>query len=305
MVLSRMVARSLPYLPRGMVARVARRYIAGDDLAAARQVAEDLVRAGFHATLDVLGEDVGHPAEGDRSLQDYLDLARAIPTWQGGAERLSVSLKLTQFGLRFEPEACADRLDRLAEECASRGVFLRLDMEGSATTDRILGLYRAIQANHPGGVGCVLQAMLFRTRLDAGGMAGSPHHDVRLCKGIYREPPEIAWQDYQGVRENFVEVARVLLAGGVRTRLATHDDWLIRALRELVRELGIGPGQVEFQALLGVPILKTLAELRDAGHPVRLYVPYGRAWYAYSLRRLRENPAVAGHVMRSLWSRQR
>ncbi len=165
-------------------------------------------------------------------------------------------------------------------------------------------------------MGCVLQAMLFRTRLDAARLAdeerarpeghGAVHrHDVRLCKGIYQEPSDRAWQEFEGVRDNYVHIARTLLAGGVRLRAATHDRYLIDAVEALGQELEIPPGDIEFQALLGVPIKKTLARLRDRGHPVRIYVPFGSAWYAYSVRRLRENPAVVGHVMRAMFRGQR
>ncbi len=304
-MLNRLVAKTLPWMPRSLVGTVARRYIAGDDLDAARATVEGLVDQGFNATIDILGEDVETPDEADRSVAAYLELLAAIPSWRGGAERVSVSLKPTQFGLRADASAAHARVAHVAQAAADRGVFVRLDMEDASTTDAILASYRALRERHPGGVGCVLQATLFRTRLDAAALAGEPHHDVRLCKGIYVEPPDRAWQEYEGVRLNYMAVARILLEGGVRLRLATHDAALIAGGRRLVAELGLPAAHVEFQALLGVPILKTLSELRAAGHPVRLYVPFGPAWYAYSLRRLKENPSMAGAVLRGLVSRQR
>jgi proline dehydrogenase len=291
-------------MPRSLVGSVARRYIAGDTLADAHRTVADLAAQGFLATLDVLGEDVATADEADQSLAVYLQAVDAIAAWPERAS-VSLSLKPTQFGLRADTTATAERLATLVDRASAHGIFVRLDMEDASTTVAILGLHDALADHHPGGVGTVLQAMLFRTRLDAAALASAGGRDVRLCKGIYIEPPSLAWQEHQGVRDNFVAVARQLLQGGVRTRMATHDTWLIDALRGLGADLGVPPGRLEFQALLGVPVLKTLGELRDAGHPVRFYVPFGPAWYAYSIRRLYENPRVVGHVARGLLSRQR
>lgn len=312
-MLSRFVARTLPLLPRSVVGAVARRYIAGEDLAAARGTVDELAEAGMHATVDILGEDVTSEDEADQVLGEYRAAVREIATWRH-RERVGLSLKPTQFGLRAAPEVAAARLRELLGEAREAGLFVRLDMEDSSTTDAIFTLYDELAQEAPSSVGCVLQAMLFRTRLDAARLAeeetarggqGPHRHDVRLCKGIYQEPSDRAWQEFEGVRDNYVHVARTLLAGGVRLRAATHDRYLIDAVEALGRELDIPPSDIEFQALLGVPIQKTLARLRDRGHPVRLYVPFGRAWYAYSVRRLRENPAVVGHVVRAMFRRQR
>ncbi len=314
-MLSRFIAHALPVLPRSIVGAVARRYIAGEDLAAARATVDELAEAGMYATVDILGEDVTSDDEADQVLEEYRAAVREIASWRH-RDRVGLSLKPTQFGLRVAPEAAEARLRALVDEAHREGLFVRLDMEDSSTTDAICALYDDLAAVAPGGVGCVLQAMLFRTRLDAARLAAqetarraqaaSGHrHDVRLCKGIYQEPSDRAWQEFEGIRDNYVHVARTLLEAGVRLRAATHDRYLIDRVEELGRELDIPPEDIEFQALLGVPIRKTLVRLRDLGHPVRLYVPFGGAWYAYSVRRLRENPAVVGHVMRALFRGQR
>lgn len=299
-MVSRLVAASLPVLPRSVVAAVAKRYIAGDGIEDARRVVEGLLEEGFVATVDVLGEDVTTPDEADRALESYRALVLSIPSWKGAEGRVSVSLKPTQFGLRFEPAATRERVLDLAKLAAYRGIFLRLDMEDSGTTDGILALDRELVSALPGRTGTVLQSMLRRSEADAEALVRRGGANLRLCKGIYREPKEIAFQRRGEVRDAFVRLARILLAGGAKCRLATHDLVLVDRLLDLGRELGIPPQELEFQALLGVPMARTHAALRRAGHPVRLYVPYGDAWYAYSLRRLRENPAIAGHVVKAL-----
>lgn len=304
-MLSRVVARMLPYFPRSLVGAVARKYIAGDDLPAAQAKVDELVAEGFCATVDVLGEDVQTADEADQTVRLYLELLDAVTRWDKGHDAVGISCKPTQFGLRCDPSGTRERLAEVARVAVERGVFMRLDMEDSSITDPILELYRELHAKYPRQVGCVLQAMLFRTRDDTATLLAEPSHDVRLCKGIYKEPAELAWQGRKGVRENFLELGKQMLDAGLRVRMATHDLWLIERLRAYVEERAIDPATVEFQALLGVPVLKTLGALRDAGFPVRLYVPYGGSWYAYSLRRLRENPKVAGQVMRGMFSRQK
>ena len=295
-----LIAQSLPYMPKALVGSVAKRYIAGETLEDAQRVVRRLAADGFMATVDVLGEDVTSGEDADRSVAEYEALIRVVADWHDAHEEPSISLKPTQFGLRFEPEGALERLTYLATLCDKHGVFLRLDMEDSSTTDDIIHLYRKLRTSRPGRVGCVFQAMLFRTQLDIQALAGETDHDIRLCKGIYREAPEIAWQDYQGLRDNFLHTSRMLLKSGTRSRLATHDPFLLENLQQMTAELGLPAEKIEFQALLGVPIMETLRKLKTLGHPVRIYVPYGQAWYSYSLRRLRENPAIVGNVMRGL-----
>lgn len=299
-VFHRIVVLLLPLVPRAIVGRVASRYIAGETVDDAVRVVHELNAGGFEGTIDVLGEDVTDLDQADAAVNTYLELVERIH-----AEKLDagVSLKLTQFGLRLDQERCLANLLRVVRAAAERGIFVRVDMEDSSLTDRTLRLVEAARRVSP-QVGAVLQSALRRTPADAERLIGA-NCTIRLCKGIYRESPEVAWQEPDKVRQIFVDVARAYLQSGVYIGLATHDLPLIASLRQVIAETGARPDRFEFQALLGVPISATLEQLRDEGYRVRLYVPFGSHWYPYSTRRLKENPAMAGHVVKAMLRRDR
>lgn len=300
-MLNRVVAWMLPAVPQRIVRSVARRYIAGDDREAAFRLVDSLREQGFETTLDILGEEVTDRAQAQGAVDRYLELIRAIQARFGAG---NVSLKLTQFGLRLDPEVCFTGLAAVLDAARSAGVFVRIDMEDSSLTDVTLDLYRRARARYD-RVGTVLQACLKRTPEDARLLAAEGA-SIRLCKGIYREPREISWRRRKRIRESYIETARILLEGGSgRVALATHDRKLVSALETLIAETGVPRERVEFQALLGVPIRHTLERLRDEGYRVRLYVPFGSEWYAYSVRRLKENPKMAGQILGGLFKRGR
>ncbi|MBA2383830.1 MAG: proline dehydrogenase family protein [Actinobacteria bacterium] len=291
------IVRALPAVPRPVVRRLSARYIAGPELADARRVVAELNAAGKLATVDVLGEEITHPHEARAIARAYLDVLDAIDA--DGLEA-NVSVKLTGLGLEVDRDLCKTNLAAIAE----RGTFVRIDMEDSSTTDATLELYRELRAEGFENLGVVLQAMLRRTEDDARALAGA---NVRLCKGIYIEPPELAYRDDDEVRESYVRALDVLLDGGCYVGIATHDEWLIQQGLRAVRERGLGPPEYEFQMLLGVRPELGDRLVRD-GHRLRIYVPFGRHWYEYSLRRLQENPKIAGYVAgdlgRSLFRRR-
>jgi proline dehydrogenase len=289
----RLIARTLPYAPRPLVGRVARRYIAGDTIADALECVRGLHAQGITATVAVLGEDVTEESETRVIVDEYVALIDALADADVGA---NVSLKLTSVGLDLSPGLCRERLATVLDRAAERGVFVRIDMEGSSTTDATLELWRELHEAGRTDVGVVLQAMLRRTIADARALtaASAP---VRVCKGIYREPTAIAFQDPDAVRASYLETVRALLEGGSEVALATHDDRLAERAWALVDELG-AQSRVEQQMLLGVRE-RMRGELVAAGRPLRVYVPYGPRWYEYSLRRLQENPQIAGHVARA------
>jgi proline dehydrogenase len=208
----------------------------------------------------------------------------------------NVSVKLTALGLKLDPELAAESVRLLARAAAERDRFVRIDMEDSSTTDPTLALYRELRGEGLENVGLVLQAMLRRTVDDVNELL-SLRPNVRVCKGIYVEPAEIAYQGDEAVRFNFVQAMTALWDGGAKVAVATQDDALVEQALDLIRRRGLGPERYEFQLLLGVR--EELAdELARAGHTVRVYVPYGRRWYEYSLRRLQENPRLAGYLAR-------
>ena len=284
-VLDKTIVRLLPAVPRPVVRRLSARYIAGPELADARRVVAALNAAGKLATVDVLGEEITRPDEAEAITQAYLDVLDAID--EDGLDA-NVSVKLTGLGLKLDPQLARANVQAIA----ARGTFVRIDMEDSSTTDATLELYRDLLSAGTENLGVVLQAALKRTVDDARELAGA---NVRLCKGIYVEPPELAYRDFEAVRANYVDALDTLLDGGCYVGIATHDDRLVEQALRAVRERELEPHEYEFQMLLGVqPRLgdRLVAE----GHRLRIYVPFGRQWYEYSLRRLQENPKVAGYI---------
>ena len=270
-------------------------YIAGSTLEDAVRVVRALNARGKLATIDVLGEELGSAEAAAEIARAYHEVFAAID-----AEQLdsNVSIKLTALGLELDRDLCRRHVEALVRDAGERGNFVRIDMESSATTDATLGLYRELRAAGHENVGVVLQSRLRRTVADAPGLA-----NVRLCKGIYVEPEQIAFQDDDEVRASFVRTLEALLAEGAYVGIATHDEALIGESLRVVRERGLGPDEYELQMLLGVRPARADELVRD-GHRLRVYVPFGTHWDEYSLRRLQENPAVAGHVARDLLRRR-
>jgi proline dehydrogenase len=295
-VLDRAIVRVLPAVPRSVVRRVAAPYIAGPTLDDARRVVSGLNAAGMRATVDVLGEEIAEPHEAEAIAQSYHAALEAIAA--DGLDA-NVSIKLTGFGLKVDPELCRTLVGELVRDADARGIFVRIDMEDSSTTDDALGLYRSLREEGRDRVGVVLQAALRRTLDDIEALAPL-QPSVRLCKGIYLEPPSVAFQEFEAIRASFVACLDALLATGARTAIATHDEWLLE--RTLERVAGLDRDAFELQMLLGVRGARA-RELVAAGYPLRVYVPYGRQWYEYSLRRLQENPKVAGYVARDVVGR--
>jgi proline dehydrogenase len=243
------------------------------------------------ATIDVLGEEIGKREEALEIAREYGDAFATIEREQLDS---NVSVKLTGLGLKLGYEFCRENLASLVRGAAQRSNFVRIDMEDSSCTDDTLRIYRDLRAEGLDNVGIVLQAALRRTLDDVRELAG-PGVNVRLCKGIYLEPPEIAYQDFEEVRESFVRSLEALLEAGAYVGIATHDEWLVSKALRLLEHYGRGREEYEFQMLLGVR--EALGDrLVHDGHRLRIYVPFGRHWYSYSLRRLQENPKIAGYI---------
>ena len=296
-VLDRAALATLPLLPRWLMRRLAARYIAGEQLADALRKLEELRASGYPGILDVLGEDVLDERAARKVLEEYGLAAEAL------AERrldCYVSVKPTHLGLRLSENLCAELYDQLAHRCAGLGLFLRVEMEDHTTTDATLRVYEGLRTRHA-NVGIVLQSRLKRTPRDIGQLGPGPC--VRLVKGIYLEPASIAHTEPAPIREAYIEAARLLAGRGARLSFATHDELLAERLVVLCRELGIPPERYEFQVLLGVREA-LWKRWREAGNGVRVYVPFGPEWRAYSTRRLRKNPQIFRHVMRDLLLRR-
>ena len=295
-MISRLIAGSLPWIPRPIVYRVARRYVAGVAMNDALATARTLAAQGLRSTTALLGEHLHDPAQVEATVAEYVRLLEALE--RDGLEG-GVSVKPTHVGLSIDPGLCQASLERLAAEAARRGRFLRIDMEDHTTTDATLAIHRDLRARHD-NVGIVLQAYLKRTLDDIDALP--PDSSVRLCKGIYVEPESMVIGGYDAVRANYLRALERLLARGAWTAIATHDEWLIRESIERVERSGRGANDWELQMLLGVAP-KLRQRVAAEGRRIRVYVPYGPEWYDYSLRRLRENPRIAMHVVRAMIGR--
>jgi proline dehydrogenase len=291
-----LVKYGMPFVPKPIVGRVARRYVAGDTLDDAVHTLKMINDEGAMGTVDVLGEEVSEPAKSTEAVEEYLRLLDRI---DGEKIDANISVKPTMLGLKIDADLCVENVASIAGHAAGFENFVRIDMEDHTCTDDTIQLYRRIHALHPRSVGVVLQSYLHRTIADINDLLPL-QPNIRVCKGIYREPREIAWKQFETIRANFVWAVEKLLTAGAYVGIATHDPYLVWAGMEIVDRLRLKPEQYEFQMLLGVdPELRKI--ILSNGHRLRVYVPYGRDWYPYSIRRLRENPTVAHHVVRAMF----
>ncbi len=295
-VFNRLLVAGLPAVPKAVVHRFAKRYVAGATLEDAIATVRDLNGRGAMATLDVLGEEVDDRERARVFTEENLRVLGAIAE-QGVDSNLS--LKPTMFGLKIDEAFCHENIERIVARAKELGNFVRIDMEDATTTDATLRIHRDLHERY-GNVGCVLQAYMRRTLDDVEALPEDAN--VRLCKGIYIEPRRIAWKGFETVRHNFVAALEKLLAKGIYVGVATHDEYLVCAAEAVADRLRVPRERWEMQMLLGVD-----EELRDLllarGHRLRIYTPYGADWYAYSMRRRRQNPEIAGPVARAALGR--
>jgi len=289
----------MPYVPRFLIWRFSRRYIAGITLQDACETAAEMNATGCSATIDVLGEDSTGEDEVGEALELYLRAARDI---SAASLDCGVSVKLSEMGLRFDVAQCKEAMLVLLAAAREHGLFVRIDMEDSSVTSVTLEIYRELRKQFD-NVGIVIQSCLRRSKDDIAELMNEGPTDVRLCKGIYIEPEEIAYTDADEIRESFNELLEQLFDGGAkRVGIATHDPLLVSRAEEFIERYGVDKDRYEFQMLLGVA--GTLRrELVRQGHSLRVYIPFGKLWYNYSVRRLRENPNIAGHIVKNLLSR--
>ena len=291
----RIVAASLPVVPRIVVRRIADRYIAGEGLNDAVATVRDLNRRGAAATVDVLGEFIRIPDEAEATATEYEHALDAIAAEQLDA---GVSVKLSALGIEIDRDLVDRTLARVLTSAERHGVFVRIDMESSGLTDQTLALYRGLRAAGHDDVGVVIQAYMRRAADDIAALADLTPN-VRLVKGIYLEAEDIAYQHMPEINANYLRLLEQLVEQGSYVGIATHDRALVAGALDLIRRRGLARDRYEFQMLLGVAG-ETGRKLIADGHRLRVYVPYGHAWYAYSVRRLKENPSIAGYVARDV-----
>ena len=289
-----LVTTSLPLVPKPIVRRIARSYIAGETLDEQIKATRELNDAGFMVATSILGEFVKEREESEQAVRDYQEVLAAIA--REGLDS-NIHIKLTHFGLKLDKDFSRDNLRALLETASSYPNFVRVDMEDASCTTDTLDVYYQVREEFE-NVGVVIQARLHRSHDDVRALS-KVRANVRLCKGIYIEPPDIACTDAEEIRTNYTKLLEEMLGAGCYVGIATHDEHLVREAFRIINRLGLEPDAYEFQMLHGVlPKLRQM--IRDEGHRVRVGVPFGPSWYAYSVRRLRKNPMIARYVMKAM-----
>lgn len=289
------ISKSIRFVPKPIVGYFSKPYISGSKLEDAVRYVKQLNAQGICATIDVLGEEVTKKEESLQAVEEYLKVLEAISREKLDA---NVSVKPTHMGLKLDYDFCKENIARLIRRAAELNNFIRIDMEDISCTSDILRLYTELHAEHP-NCGVVIQAYLRRTMYDLPDLIAQKAN-MRLCKGIYIEPRQAAYKDMPVINRNYAYLLKKLLQNGCYIGIATHDEMLVWEALKIIDKLGLSKDKYEFQMLLGVD-----EELRsiivEAGHKLRVYVPFGEHWYAYSVRRLKENPKIATAALKAIF----
>jgi len=298
---NKLIAALLPYLPKKFIWIFSRAYISGETMSDAIRVSRELNDKGIKVTIDILGEFITSLEEAEANTHEYLELIESI---QKVGINGNYSLKPTSFGLLIDKEVCYSYIREIVAKAAGFGNFCRIDMEDSPCTDLEIELFRRLHSEFPKNVGLVIQAYLKRTYKDLEMMLDINKPEIplnyRLCKGIYVESAEIAYKKYEEINMHYLQDLELLLKNKIYVGIATHDKPLIEGAYDLIKKYNVPKEMYEFQMLYGVtPHLRQ--SIIDAGHTMRVYVPFGEKWFGYSTRRLKENPRMASHIMKAIF----
>ena len=300
-MLHKIISQTLPYFPEKLIWQFSKNYIAGETTQEAIHASKNLNDTEVMVTLDILGEFIKHIDEARANRDEYIDLIHTI-------EKTDIignySLKPTMFGLLLDKETCFQYIRDIVEVAAAYDTFIRIDMEDSPCVDDSIELFRMLKAEFPKNVGLVVQAYLKRTRQDIEEMLDLRRDDAdlnfRLCKGIYVEPAEIAYKDPKEINRHYLEDLEFMFKNDIYPCIAGHDKEVIQGALKLIEKYNVPKDRYEFQMLYGVTPKQRQA-LVDGGHRLRVYVPFGKEWFGYSTRRLKENPAMVSHIIKALF----
>jgi proline dehydrogenase len=285
-------------MPKDVVGIFSKKYIAGEKLEDAVNLVLTLNKKGIYATIDVLGESVRNKEEALDAKRKALEVLDNIEKFKLMA---NLSIKPTQMGLNIDENFALQNITDIVEKAKNLNNFIRIDMEDSPYTDATFAILKKLKEKYD-NVGVVVQAYLKRSFDDVIKL-NKINTNYRLCKGIYIEPANIAYKGRQEIRDNYLKILETILKSGNYVGIATHDEYLINEAKKMISELKISKDKFEFQMLLGVR-----EDLRDKinneGFKIRIYVPFGKDWYPYSVRRLKENPQIAGYVFKSIFTRK-
>lgn len=302
-MINKIIAAMLPYFPKSFIWLFSKRYIAGKKIEDAIRESRKLNNEGIMVTVDLLGEFITNLDQAEENKKEYIDI---INTFEKENLDGNYSLKPTMFGLLLDEEVCYNNIREIVKLAAEYGNFVRVDMEDSQCVDKEIKLFRRLKAEFPENVGLVFQAYLKRTLSDIKGLENlnSKANPVnyRLCKGIYVEPAEIAYKKYEEINEHFLTDLEYMFEKKMYPAIATHDKPLVEGAYKLIEKYNVPKEMYEFQMLYGVtPELRR--SIVEKGHRMRIYVPYGSQWFAYSTRRLKENPKMASLIIKALFFR--
>jgi len=300
---NKMIAGILPYMPKKLIWVFSKRYIAGTRIEDAIRVSHEFNKEGMKVTVDLLGEFITSLDQAEDNKNQYLDIIETIE--KEGIDG-NYSLKPTMFGLLIDKEKCYENIHEIVSKAAAHDNFIRVDMEDSQCTDLEIELFRRLKKEFPKNVGLVFQSYLKRTFEDIKGLQDLNSSDnpinYRLCKGIYVEPEEIAYKKKEEINQHFLKDLEYMFQHKIYAGIATHDKALVNGAYQLIEHYNVPKSMYEFQMLYGVT-----PELRRSivakGHVMRIYVPFGEQWFAYSTRRLKENPKMANHIIKALFYR--
>ena len=302
-MLNQLLANALPYMPKKLIWIFSKRYIAGETIEEGLKASRQLNHQGIEVTVDLLGEFIKTIEQAEENKKQYIEIIEKF-TSEGIVGNFS--LKPSMFGLLIDREICLANIEEVIKKAVEKKSFIRIDMEDSQCVDFELELYRQLQQKYPANVGLVLQAYLRRTKDDLLNMSnihvnGDPLN-FRLCKGIYVEPKNIAFKKFEEVQEHYIDDLKYMFDHNMYVGIATHDKQLVEQALQIISEKNIDKSKYEFQMLYGVT-----PELRNSivkqGHKMRVYVPFGKDWFGYSTRRLKENPKMASLIIKALFFR--
>lgn len=302
-MLNKLLANALPYMPKKLIWIFSKRYIAGETIADGLKACHELNRQGIEVTVDLLGEFISTIEQTEENRNKYINIIERF-TAEGIVGNFSV--KPTMFGLLIDKDVCYENIEAVIKKAVEKNTFIRIDMEDSQCVDNELEIYRKLQQKYPANVGLVIQAYLRRTKNDLISLdrihVNENPLNFRLCKGIYIEPKHIAFKAFEEVREHYLDDLKFIFDHNMFVGIATHDKYLVEKAIEIIKEKNIGKARYEFQMLYGVT-----PELRSSivrqGYKMRVYVPFGKDWFGYSTRRLKENPKMASHIVKALFFR--
>jgi len=303
-MINQLIAKMLPYFPEKLVWIFSKRYISGQTIDDALAESRKLNKNKTMVSVDLLGEYVNNLAEAEHYKEQYIELIKRFT-----AEKINghFSVKPSMFGLLIDKEACYRNIKDIVEVADQCNSFVRIDMEDSECTSDEIAIFRRLKSDFPTRVGLVVQAYMRRTLDDVKSLLdlNLPEAPLsfRLCKGIYIEKEPVAYQGYQEIRDHYIDDLRFMLQNGIYVGIATHDKYLVDKAYEIIDQLGIPKDKYEFQMLYGVAP-KLRQSIVDRGNRMRVYVPYGKQWFSYSTRRLKENPNMVWHIIKAMFVRQ-